>query len=78
MICRTLDLLMVGVSSGAAMAYAMMAQAPRNTFAATLTLGFCPGVNLEKPLCKGYGLEFTRRSRGHGVDFLPIKSLGNP
>lgn len=69
---------LVGVSSGAAIAYAMLAQAPRNTFAAALTLGFCPSVNMEKSLCKGSGLEFTRNPHGHGVDFLPIKSLGNP
>jgi type IV secretory pathway VirJ component len=70
--------MLVGVSSGAAMAYAMLAQAPRNTFAAALTLGFCPTLNLEKPLCKGSGLESVRSAGGRGVDFLPIKNLGNP
>jgi type IV secretory pathway VirJ component len=70
--------ILVGVSSGAAMAYAVLAQAPRNTFAAALTLGFCPNVNLEKPLCKGSGLESVRSARDHGMDFLPIKNLGNP
>jgi len=70
--------ILVGVSSGASMAYAMLAQAPRNTFAAALTLGFCPGFNLEKPLCKGSGLESVRSTRGRGVELLPIKNLGNP
>src|SRR5216684_8837139 len=70
--------ILVGVSSGASMAYAMLAQAPRNTFAAALTLGFCPGLNMEKPLCKGSGFESVRGTRGHGVEFLPIKNLGNP
>jgi type IV secretory pathway VirJ component len=70
--------MLVGVSSGAAMAYAMLAQAPSNTFAAALTLGFCPNLNLQKPLCKGSGLEFTRNAGGRGVDLLPIKGLGNP
>jgi type IV secretory pathway VirJ component len=70
--------LLVGVSSGGTMAYAMLVQAPRNTFAAALTLGFCPTLDLEKPLCKGSGVEFTRSTRGHGVDLLPAKSLGNP
>jgi len=69
---------LVGVSSGASMAYAMLAQAPRNTFAAALTLGFCPSFNLEKPLCKGSGLESVRSTRGRGVELLPIKNLGNP
>ena len=62
--------MLVGVSDGAAMAYAMLVQAPRDTFAAAMTVGFCPSLKLEKPLCKG--------PRGHGVDFRPIKSLGNP
>jgi type IV secretory pathway VirJ component len=70
--------ILVGVSSGAAMAYAMLAQAPRNTFAAALTLGFCPSLDMEKPLCKGSGLESVRGARGHGVEFLPTKNLGNP
>ena len=70
--------MLVGVSSGAAMAYAVLAQAPRNTFAAALTLGFCPNFNMQKPLCKGSGLEFTRNTRGRGVELLPIKGLGNP
>src|SRR5271165_571364 len=70
--------MLAGVSAGATMAYAVLAQAPRNTFAAALTLGFCPSLNLEKPLCKGSGLEFVRSPRGRGVDFLPIKSLANP
>ena len=70
--------MLVGVSSGAAMAYAVLAQAPSNTFAAALTLGFCPNFNLQKPLCKGSGLDFTRNARGQGVELLPIKRLGNP
>lgn len=70
--------ILVGVSSGASMAYAMLAQAPRNTFAAALTLGFCPSLDLDKPLCKGSGLESVRSTRGRGVELQPIKNLGNP
>jgi type IV secretory pathway VirJ component len=70
--------ILVGYASGATFAYAMLGQAPRNTFAAALTLGFCPSLILEKPLCKGSGLEFHKSTHGRGVDFLPIKNLGNP
>jgi type IV secretory pathway VirJ component len=76
--------MLVGVSSGGAMAYAMLAQAPRDTFAGALSLGFCPHLNLSKPLCKGSGLEFTRSAGGSGgaggagANLLPINSLGNP
>jgi type IV secretory pathway VirJ component len=70
--------ILAGVSAGSAVAYAMLAQAPRNTFAAALTLGFCPSLDLEKSLCKGSGLEFDRGTPAHGVEFLPLKNLGNP
>jgi type IV secretory pathway VirJ component len=70
--------ILVGLSSGGTFAYAMLAQAPRNTFAAALTMGFCPNLDLDKPLCKGSTLESVRSTRSHGVDFLPAKSLGNP
>jgi type IV secretory pathway VirJ component len=61
--------ILVGVSSSASFAYAVLAQAPRGTFAAALTLGFCPSLDLQKPLCK-----LQRR----GPDLLPAGSLGNP
>jgi type IV secretory pathway VirJ component len=64
--------LLVGVSSGGAMAYAVLAQAPKDTFAGALSLGFCPRLNLSKALCKGTGLEFA------GVNLLPVKKLANP
>jgi type IV secretory pathway VirJ component len=70
--------ILVGLSSGGTVAYAMLAQAPRNTFAAALTLGFCPNLDLDKPLCKGSALDSVRSTRSHGVDLLPAKSLGNP
>ena len=70
--------LLVGYRAGATFAYAMLAQAPRNTFAGALTLGFQPGLALEKPLCRGSGVEFVKRAPGHGVDLLPSPLLGNP
>src|SRR5277367_6008034 len=69
---------LVGVSSGASLAYAVLAQAPKDTFAGALTLNFCPHLNLDKPLCKGSGIEFTRSPLRSGVDFLPINTLSNP
>jgi type IV secretory pathway VirJ component len=70
--------LIVGMDSGGSLGYAVLAQAPQDTFAGTLSLGFCPHLNLDKPLCKGSGLELTRSARGSGHDLVPIKSLGNP
>ena len=70
--------MLVGASSGAAMAYAMLVQAPNGTFANALTMGFCPNFDLAKPLCKGSGLESTPAANGVGVKFLPPKSIDNP
>jgi type IV secretory pathway VirJ component len=70
--------LLVGMDSGGGMAYAVLAQAPQDTFAGALSLGFCPHLNLDKPLCKGSGLELTHGARGTGLGLLPIKSLNNP
>jgi type IV secretory pathway VirJ component len=70
--------LLVGDASGGSMAYAVLAQAPKDTFTAALSVGFCPHLNMEKPLCKGSGLELTRGARGSGLGLQPIKSLNNP
>jgi type IV secretory pathway VirJ component len=70
--------LLVGLDDGGSMAYAVLAQAPQDTFAGALSVGFCPHLNLDKPLCKGSGLELTHGARGAGLDLLPIKSLNNP
>ena len=70
--------LLVGIGAGGSMAYAVLAQAPKDTFAGALSLGFCPHLNLEKPLCKGSGLEMTHPGRGLGLELRPVKSLSNP
>jgi type IV secretory pathway VirJ component len=70
--------LLAGISSGGTLAYAALAQAPKDTFAAALTSGFCPRLNWDKPLCKGSGLESVRSPQASGVDLLPIKHLNNP
>jgi type IV secretory pathway VirJ component len=67
---------LVGVDSGGSMAYAVLAQAPKDTFAGALSLGFCPHLNLKKPICKGSGLELARSARG--LELQPVKSLRNP
>jgi type IV secretory pathway VirJ component len=70
--------ILVGVSAGGTMAYGVLAQAPKDTFAGALSLGFCPNLDLAKPLCKGSGLEFAANAYGAGVTLLPIGHLGNP
>jgi type IV secretory pathway VirJ component len=50
--------LLIGYSSGATLVYALLVQAPPGTFAGAISLGFCPDLDLPKPLCKGAGLEW--------------------
>ncbi len=70
--------IIVGYSSGATFAYANLVQAPKGTFAGALSLGFCPDLQLHKPMCKGSGIEFEKRPDGKGVNFLPTKTLESP
>ena len=69
---------LIGYGSGAALAYATLAQAPANTFAGALTLGFCAAPYVHKPPCKGSGLEYDRVQGTKGIRLLPIKKLENP
>jgi type IV secretory pathway VirJ component len=70
--------ILVGYSSGATLAYATLAQAPTNTFAGALSVGFCPDLLLHKPLCGGQGLTFTRRKDDGGIDVHASAKIGNP
>jgi type IV secretory pathway VirJ component len=67
--------LLVGYSSGASLAYAMVAQAPAGTFLGAMSLGFCVDMDLEKPLCRGDGVHFARHADGRGLDLLPSKTF---
>lgn len=67
--------ILAGYSSGATLAYAMLAQAPAGTFAGAMSLGFCPDLDLKKPLCRGSGVHFTPSKDGTGVDLLPARAL---
>ncbi|MFZ0133713.1 MAG: AcvB/VirJ family lysyl-phosphatidylglycerol hydrolase [Desulfobacterales bacterium] len=69
---------LIGYSSGATLVYAALAQAPGNTFAGAIGLGFCPDLALSKPLCRGSGLEWTAGPAGKGTNFLPATHLTVP
>lgn len=69
---------MVGYSSGATLVYAVLVQAPPNTFRGAISLGFCPDLPLVKPMCKGSGLEWSAGPKGKGVVFLPARGLAAP
>jgi type IV secretory pathway VirJ component len=49
--------ILVGYSSGATLVYGILAQAPANTFKGAISLGFCPDIEINKPLCNGADLK---------------------
>jgi type IV secretory pathway VirJ component len=69
---------LVGYGDGASLAYATLAQAPPDTFAGALTLGFCPATSLRKPLCKGSGVAYAHTAPHSPLEFLPAPSLMSP
>ena len=75
---RYIQPVLMGYSSGATLVYAVLAQAPANTFQGAVSLGFCPDLPLLKPLCRGSGLEWEKGPNGKGYFFLPAKKLQAP
>lgn len=69
---------LVGYSSGATLTYAILVQAPPNTFQGAMSLGFCPDLPLTKPLCRGNGLEWGPGPKDKGYSFKPSATLQMP
>lgn len=70
--------LLVGYSSGATLVYALLVQAPPGTFAGAVSLGFCPDLDLPKPLCRGAGLAWDPGAHKKTYLFRPAPSLPAP
>jgi type IV secretory pathway VirJ component len=70
--------ILVGVSSGAVLAYAAVAQASARTFHAAVSLDFCPTLPSKLLFCKGQGLETSTGSNIKGTVFSPSKQLQTP
>ncbi len=70
--------LLVGYSSGASLVYGAIAQAPSETFAGALSLGFCPSLDMTRPLCAQRGLTVAPRRKGPGFDLGAAKELAVP
>jgi type IV secretory pathway VirJ component len=69
--------ILVGLGEGAALARAVLAQAPAETFAGAISVGFCPDLNMRKPLCDGEGSALSVAAQGRGLQLLPA-SLSAP
>lgn len=59
---------LMGYSYGATLVYGILAQAPANTFRGAIAIGFCPDIELKKPLCKGNGI--TQHVLKPGVSYF--------
>jgi type IV secretory pathway VirJ component len=67
--------IIVGYSSGATLAYALLLQAPAGTFAGALSLGFGPDLEAPTPLCQENLLRtVVRNSPPPGFDIQPVAS----
>ena len=66
----------VGAGAGATLVYASLVQAPVNTFAGGVSLGFSPEARMKTTLCKGSGLERQHTREGERVE--PFSRLATP
>lgn len=69
---------LVGYSSGATLAYGLLAQAPANTFKGAVSLGFCPDIEIDRPLCRGAGLDSHVLKSGKSYWLEPCTNLTAP
>jgi len=58
---------LVGYGSGAALSYAMIAQAPAETFAGAISIDFCPELRLHKRLCETNSLHTVPVGKGRNL-----------
>ncbi|MGE5394539.1 MAG: AcvB/VirJ family lysyl-phosphatidylglycerol hydrolase [Candidatus Saccharibacteria bacterium] len=70
--------ILVGYSSGATLVYGILAQAPAATFKGAIALGFCPDIEINKPLCAGSGLKQHVLKAGQSFYLEPAGKLTAP
>jgi type IV secretory pathway VirJ component len=71
--------ILVGYSSGATLAYTTLVQSPPGTFKGALSLGFCPDLPWDKPMCPGEGPGLASdRGKPKGFVFRPSPALKDP
>lgn len=70
--------ILVGYSSGATLVYGLLVQAPAATFKGAISLGFCPDIEINKPLCAGSGLKQHVLKEGLSFYLEPSDKLTAP
>jgi len=69
---RYLKPVLVGYSSGATVVYGALAQAPFDTFAGAVSLGFCNDIEVARPFCPQAEWKPTYIEKKH-MSLLPVK-----
>ncbi len=69
---------LIGLGAGATLVYAAAAQAPRGTFSAVTSLGFCANLPMASRLCKGAGLRTATNPGRSGIALEPELNLAMP
>ncbi len=69
---------LVGYSAGASLAFGILAQAPDNTFKGAISLGFCPEIDINKPLCNGKALRQHVIKEGETYGLEACEKLSAP
>ena len=70
--------ILIGYSSGATLVYGILGQAPGNTFKGAIALGFCPDIEIDRPLCSQSGLTSHVLKEGKSYYLEATKSLTAP
>ncbi len=70
---RYLPPILIGYSSGATMVYGALAQAPPESFAGAVSLGFCPDLEVARPICGHRSWKPSYDERKHR-SFLPARA----
>lgn len=68
----------IGYSSGATLAYGILAQSPAHTFKGAISLGFCPDIEIKKSLCAGSGLKSHVLQEGKSFYLEACSTLQEP
>jgi type IV secretory pathway VirJ component len=69
---------LVGYSSGATLAYGILAQSPAHTFKGAISLGFCPDIEINRTLCTGSGLKSHVLKEGKSFYLEACTALEEP
>ena len=75
---RLIDPIVAGYSSGATLAYAVLAQALPQTFRGGVGIGFCPDMEINRPFCARRAMKSEPMNGKQGFNLLPSAQMKLP